>query len=88
MRDERRDVCGAPPPGRDLDRKNAQAVEKVLSEAALIDFLLEVAIGRGDDPDIHFACQSVTDPFQFALLQHAELLGLHRERHFAEFVEE
>ena len=31
---------------------------------------------------------SVADPFKLLFLQHAEQLGLHRERHFADFIEE
>jgi hypothetical protein len=73
---------------RDLDRENAEPVEEVLAKATLVDFLLQVPIGCGYYPYINPARAGVADPFKFLFLQHAEQLGLHRERHFADFIEE
>ena len=85
---ERRNVLAAFAQWRDFNRKDAQAIEKVLAEPAGIDLFLQVAIGRGDDANVDFAGAGVADALQFLLLQNAQQLRLHRERHFADFVEE
>ena len=84
---ERWDVFAPFAQRRDFDREDAQAIEKVPAETARIDLFLQVAIGRSDDPDIDFARTSVADALQFLLLQNAQQFRLHRERHFADFVE-
>src|SRR5690242_7165203 len=88
MRNERRNIVAAFSKRRDLDWKDAQAVEKILPKATFVDFLFQVAVGCGDDPYVNLARAGVTDPFKLLLLQDAEQLGLHRERHFADFIEE
>ena len=37
---------------RQADRHDVEAVEQILAEQTLVDLLLQIAIGRGDDPDI------------------------------------
>src|SRR6266404_300767 len=87
MRDERRNVVAALSERRDLDRKNAQTVEKILAETTLVDLLLQVPIGCSDDPNINFARARIPDPFKFLLLQYAQQLRLHRKRYLADLVE-
>ena len=72
---------------REFNREDAQAIVKVLAEAASIDLLLQVAIGCGDDTNVNLAAADVADAFQFLLLQNAQQLCLHRERYFGDFVE-
>ena len=50
--------------------------------------LLEVLVGGGEDPDVHLDRLRAADALQLALLQGAEDLGLGRERHVADFVEQ
>ena len=50
--DEQRDILRVRPERRDRDRQDVQPVEQVGPEARLCDFRVEVAVGRGDDPDI------------------------------------
>ena len=88
MRDERSYVFSTLPQRWDLDRKDAQTVEEILAKVTLVNFFLQVPIGGGNDPDINFARAGVADPFKLLFLQHAEQLGLHRERHFTDFIEE
>src|SRR6266852_211920 len=80
MHDEWRYILAPLSQRRSLDRKNAQTIEKILTKATLVDFLLQIAIGCGDHPYINIARARVADPFELLLLQHAEQLGLHRER--------
>src|SRR5258708_25636485 len=85
---ERWDILAAFTQGRDLNRENAQAIEKVLPEAASIDFLLQVAIARSDDTDIDLARPWVANALQFLLLQNAHQFRLHCQRHFGDFATE
>src|SRR5205823_7457991 len=52
------------------------------------DLLLEVAIRRGDDADVHLLLRRRADRTNLALLQDAEQLRLERDRHLGHFVEE
>ena len=87
MSDKAADVLAAFAQRRELNREDAQAIEKVLAEPASVDLFLQVAIGRGNDADIDPAGARVADAFQFLLLQNAQQLCLHRERHFSDFIE-
>ena len=51
-RGEERDVLAPLGERRDADREHLQAVEEVLAEPALRDRLLQVGVGRGDDPHV------------------------------------
>ena len=51
--DEHRDVVAALAQRRDADRDHVEAVVQVLLEAAVGDHLLQVAVGGGDDADVH-----------------------------------
>jgi hypothetical protein len=85
---QRRDVLGTLTERRDFDREYAEPVEEVLSEAASLDLLLQVAIGRGDDPDIHPARPGLAEALELTLLQHAQQFCLHGHGHLADLVEE
>src|SRR5438093_799695 len=51
-RGEERDVLAPLGERRDADREHLQAVEEVLAEPALRDRLLQVGVGRGDEPHV------------------------------------
>jgi hypothetical protein len=87
MRGEGRDVVAALAKRREFNREDAQAIVKVLAEAACIDFMFQVAIGGGDDANVDLAATGIADTFQFLLLQDAQQLCLHREWYFGDFVE-
>ena len=70
---------------RNLD--GAQAVEQVLAETAGRDLGAQVAVGRGDQPDLDVAHLRRTDALDFAVLDHAQQFGLHGHGGFAHFVE-
>ena len=78
------------PPGakrRDVDPDDVDSIEEVLSKAALFDFRLEVAVGRGEDARIegrlHVAAYG---PYR-ALLESSKELRLHARGHLANLVE-
>ena len=52
------------------------------------DLLLEVAVGRGDHPDIDADVGGAAHALEALLLEEAQQLGLQRRRHLADFVEE
>ena len=50
--------------------------------------MFEIAVGGGDDADIHLDGAVAADAFEFALLQHAQQLGLDAGRNFADFIQQ
>ena len=86
--DQRRDVLAAIAQRRHADRDHAEAEVEILAERALLDLLLEVLVGRGDDADVDLDRPRRSEALDFALLQHAQDLGLRLRAHVADFVEE
>ena len=86
--DERGNVVAAVPQGRHPDRDDAQPEVEVLAEGALLDLLLEILVGRGDDPDVHLDRPRRSEPLDLPLLEHAQHLGLRLRAHVADLVEE
>ncbi len=73
---------------RDIDRHNIQPVIQILAKRSLFERRAQIAIRRGDQPHIHFQRARSAEPFEFALLQHAQQFHLRRAGHVADFVEE
>ena len=71
-----------------FDRDDVEAVEEVLAEAACYHGVGENDVGRGDDAAIGLDRVGSTHAFESSVLEDAKQLGLHSERHFADFVEE
>ncbi len=86
--DEHRDVLAALAQRRQADREHRQAVVEILTERVLAHLELQVAIGRGDHAHVDLARTRVADGHDLALLQHAQQLRLHAQRHLADLVEE
>src|ERR1019366_1546780 len=63
-------------------------VEGILAEALLLDLVLQVAVGRGDDPRVERDLRVAADRAGGALLQRAQELGLHAHGHLGDLVEE
>ena len=83
-----RDLLAAIAQRRHVDADHAQAVEQILAELAVGDALLEIGVGRGDDPDVDPLRARVADRQHLALLEEPQQLRLHVERQVADFVEE
>ncbi len=65
-----------------------EAVEQILAERALRHHRLEVAVGGRDHPHVGRDRARAPDPLELALLEHAQDLGLHGQRHVADLVQE
>ena len=74
--------------GGQLDRELRQTVVEVFAKAALADQLCQVAVGRRDDAHIDFVGIVGTQGPDFTLLQYAQQLGLQRQRHVTNFVQQ
>ena len=81
------DVLEPLPQRRQPQRHDIQPIEQILAEQALIDLLLQVAIGGGDDADVGPDRRAAADCRVFALLQHAQQPRLRFHRHVADLVE-
>ena len=64
-----------------------QAEIKVLAKRAVAIFGFEIAIGGGNHAHIHFDLLIAADRADFFFLQHAQQLGLHLLRQFANFIQ-
>ena len=88
MLDELRNVLTPIAQRRYGDGKHVEPVVQVATETTLTDFLGQVAIGRRNDADVDVDGARAAEPFDLALLQHAEQLGLELERQLPDLVEE
>ena len=68
--------------------KDVEPVVEVLAELAVGDQLLEVAVRRRDHAHVDANGLAAADALELALLQHAQQLDLHVQRHVADLVEE
>jgi hypothetical protein len=84
-------ICGMSPgvrAGRHLDAHHVQAVVEVLPEGLGLHDRLEVLVRRRDDAHVDPDRLRASDALDLALLQDAQDLGLGRQRHVADLVEE
>ena len=72
---------------RDSNLDRIQAVKKVFAESAGQDFGAKIAVRGGDQVHVDLFYLGRTDALDFAVLNHAQELGLHGERGLADFVE-
>src|SRR5581483_11710161 len=84
---EERDVVLPLPERTDLDRKYVQPIEQVLAKTTGGHSLFQVAIRRRDNPDVCQPRAIFTHPLVAFLLEHAQELALHVQRHFADFIQ-
>src|SRR5213593_2758730 len=73
---------------RDLDRKRIEPVVKVFTKAARRHLLLQVPIGRSDDPHIREPRPVLAHALVTLLLQDAEQFALQFQRNLSDFIEE
>ena len=85
---QRNDVGRTLAQRRNLDVEDAEAVEQVLAKVAALDGFPQVAVGRGDHPDVRLQEARPAEPLELALLQHAQELRLRGQAHLADLVEE
>src|SRR5581483_2127235 len=85
---EQRDVLHALAQRRNGNGHDVEAEVKVLAEFLAVDAFLELAVGGGEDADVHLDGAIAADALELAFLQYAQELGLDLRRDFADFVEE
>ena len=83
-----RDIIQAVPQGRDLNGKDVQAVKQILAKFPFADLSLQLAVGGGDQADVHLYRLGGADRVNLALLQGAQQLDLHVLAQLANLVEE
>ena len=88
MADQHRQVVSALAKRRQLNHADADAVEKIGAKLPFIRPLFQVAMRRGNQPNVGADGLFATDACEFLLLQDAEHLGLDRQGHIADFVQE
>ncbi len=73
---------------RHVDANDAEPVVQVFAELALRDALLEIRVGRRDDPDVHALRARLAKRHDFLQLEKPQQLRLDVDREVADFVEE
>src|SRR5262249_29426916 len=68
--------------------KDIQAVKQIFAESSLLNFLAQIAVGGGDDPDIDFNDGLPAQPLDLSFLNHAQQIRLHAQRELANLIEE
>jgi hypothetical protein len=78
----------AVPAAQEHEGEYGEPVIEIGPEPALLDFLLGIPIGRGDDTHVDAVCAIAAEPLNLPVLQGAQQLWLKLEGHLAHFVEE
>ena len=71
-----------------MNRHASDPVIQILAEFLGIHHLLEIAIGRADQTNVHLDRIVAAEPNDLAILQHAEQFRLHGARHVADLIHE
>ena len=73
---------------RERDGEHVEAIVEVLAERAFVDQVEQIAVGRGDDPDVGLDLLAAADAGEAVGLEHAEQAHLDRRVHRPDLVEE
>ena len=84
---QKRNVLDPLPERRDVERDDIQPVEEVFAETPGCDLRQEIPVRRGDQADIDLDHLLAADAGDLPLLEDAQELHLHPERHLAHLVE-
>ncbi len=87
VRGDGQNVAGARRQRQGAQREHRQPPIKIGAEAAGCHFAGQIAIARCNDAHIHGNRPPRAHWLHFAFLQHAQQLGLRRQRQFANFVQ-
>ena len=88
VRDQYRQVLESLAQRWHLYGKNRQSIEQILAEPSRADGRIEITMSRCDDPDVTTDRAVATHAFETALLQYAQQLDLHLQRHIADLIQE
>ena len=85
---ERSNVFGPFAQGPQRQGEDVEPVEQIGAEPALGNFGRQIAVSAGNDPHVDLDRLSRADRHHLTLLQRAEQLGLKRQRHLGDFIEQ
>ena len=88
MLGQERDVLAAIAQRRHRDANHVEPVHQIEPEPPRGDLLSQVAVRRGDEPDVDASRDVLADTAHFAFLERAQHLGLRARRQLSDFVEE
>ncbi len=85
---QQRNVLFVRPQRRQVNGHHAQPVKQILAEFPRANLRLQIAVGCADHPHIHRNRLRPAEPFDRAVLQHAQHLSLRHRIHVANFIQE
>jgi len=68
--------------------EHVEPVIEILAKLSLFDEMQQVALRRGENPDVYLDGLVTPHAFEFAFLQHAQQFGLQVEGNLADLVEQ
>ncbi len=86
--DQGNDVFAALPQGRNMNRNHAEAIIQVLAQRSLLEQAAHIAVGRGDDADVHPHRFSAPQRLHFSFLEGPQQLDLEGRGELAHLVQE
>src|SRR5262245_54902562 len=85
---QKRDILRMMTQRRDKDGNDIEAEEQVLAKLFAFNALFEIAVGSGENANIHFDGAVAAYPLEFAFLQHAQEFHLDRRRDFTDLIQQ
>ena len=74
--------------GAQADRHHGQAIVEVFAKATGGHLAAQVTVGGGDHPHVQVQRTPTTHSLHLAFLQHAQQLGLQRQGHLGDFIQQ
>src|SRR5690554_5212546 len=84
---QKRDIVQMIAQGGHPDLEHIEAIQQVQAKTLLDHTVMEIPMGRADDPDIDRDRPRAPDPHDLTLLEDTQQGGLHLHGHIANFVE-
>jgi hypothetical protein len=81
------DVVGTVAQGGQTKGDGGQPEKQIGSESTGLHLALQIAVGRGDEPDVHLLGAGVAKPRKLARLQDAKKMRLQIKREIANLIE-
>ena len=72
---------------RNLQFHRGEPEIEIFAELSLAGHLLQVAVSGGHDAHVHFGDRRRTHALDLMVLQNSQQFGLHRQRHFSDFIQ-
>src|SRR5262249_14393710 len=84
---QRRNIFAALAQGRDRNRKDVQSIVQVAAVLLVVDHLFQIAVGGGNQTNVHFLSARAAQPLKLLLLQNAQQFWLQLQRDVADFIQ-